>query len=648
VRGAMRTPILLAGGLVVAAALSCSPAPDASLTSASAATSTLPPNACAALPPSDFRSESIYFALTTRFFDGDSSNNYYNRDRLVMGDPTWRGDFKGLIEQLPYIHDDLGFTALWITPVVVNRSGLDYHGYHGYDFTKVDPRLESPGATFQDLVCAAHAKGVRVVLDVVFNHTSNYGLRGQVHNLRAPIKYFKQSGAFPSANPAYPYQGNLGDYTSANREDDDNPLAPDIFRAADPQAQLAVACPLDGQTIPPSGFSGPNNHNPNHFFSIDPGRLDPKWYHQDGFIAGGDWESTYPLQHKHIAGDCIDLATENPDVQSYLIDTYSKYLDMGVDALRVDTVKHIPRADLLAIVNGLKAHKPGLFVFGENLVKGTGWGTCRDQSDNGPAEIRPWYYTRTTTDPCGGGHDDSGFSVLDFSLFSTFRDNLSQGSFSGLGAVFGNDGLYGDATKLVTFLDNHDVGPQNDWKYRFNGSDEALAAALNLLWTARGIPALFYGTEIRFKAGLEIDGNDSPHDNSGRAYFGDNLLPANIDATRNHKFARHVKRLNLIRQASAALQKGTMESYGENGGTVWYARDYNNGQAYAVVGLAQASGGTISVPGVRGGTYRDAVTGGTITVPPGGTLTFDVKGSSAEVWILDGPGKVGTDGDYLR
>lgn len=108
----------------------------------------------------DFRSETIYFLMTARFYDGDSSNNYYNRDRYKEGDPQWRGDFKGLIQQLDYIKD-LGFTAIWVTPPVENRSGLDYHGYHAYDFYTVDPRLESEGGSYQDFINAAHAKGLR-------------------------------------------------------------------------------------------------------------------------------------------------------------------------------------------------------------------------------------------------------------------------------------------------------------------------------------------------------------------------------------------------------------------------------------------------------------------------------------------------------
>ena len=98
-----------------------------------------PAAAPAANPPErrlpDFREETIYFLITTRFYDGDPSNNFFCRDRIEFDaggkpvDPHWRGDFKGLIERLDYIRD-LGFTAIWITPPVENRSGLDYHGYH--------------------------------------------------------------------------------------------------------------------------------------------------------------------------------------------------------------------------------------------------------------------------------------------------------------------------------------------------------------------------------------------------------------------------------------------------------------------------------------------------------------------------------------
>ena len=122
----------------------------------------------------DFRDETIYFVMTTRFYDGDPSNNWQCWDNAVSnyGDPAWRGDFKGLIEKLDYIKA-LGFTAVWITPVVTNASGYDYHGYHAFDFSTVDKRLESEDVDFQDLIDAVHARGMKIILDIVLNHSGN-------------------------------------------------------------------------------------------------------------------------------------------------------------------------------------------------------------------------------------------------------------------------------------------------------------------------------------------------------------------------------------------------------------------------------------------------------------------------------------------
>ena len=115
---------------------------------------------------SDLREDSIYFLITTRFYDGDKSNNVHCWEDKKANNPDsdtpWRGDFKGLIERLDYIKA-LGFTAVWITPVVENCSGYDYHGYHAFDFAKVDPRYESKGVTFQDVIDAEHKKGLKII-----------------------------------------------------------------------------------------------------------------------------------------------------------------------------------------------------------------------------------------------------------------------------------------------------------------------------------------------------------------------------------------------------------------------------------------------------------------------------------------------------
>ena len=600
--------------------------------------------------PTDFREETIYFLITTRFYDGDSSNNYFCRDRIKFNtisgqaeDPHWRGDFKGLIQQLDYIRD-LGFTAIWITPPIENRSGLDYHGYHGYDWTRIDPRLESPDATYQDLINAAHARGIKIIQDVVINHSSQYGIRNQIWIDHLPIKYYVPRGSRQGRVNNGPYQGNLGDYRNPNREDNDNPLAPIWFQErqiSDPLGSVPLVDPRTGTTVPSPGY------DPNRFFGIDANTLDPNWYHQQGFMAGGDWESPV-IQLKHMAGDCIDLATERQNVKDYIINAINRYLDMGVDALRIDTVKHLSRENLLEYVNAWKAHKPSVFVFGENLVKGTGWGDLG--GDNAPSDLRPWWYTRLGDDrrnPNSGG--DSGFTVLDFSLFSTFRDNVSRGSYGGIGGIVGMDWVYGDATRLVTFLQNHDVGPDNDFRFRFRGDQWMAAAAYNLLWTIRGIPCLYYGEEIEFMKGApqDIIGNDDTLDTTGRAYFGDHLTDENIVATQAHPLYQHIQRLNLIRRRIPALQKALMSQVNEWGSGISFIRDYNNGESYAVVGLAVGSDQDITVGNIRNGAYTDAVTGNQINVSSN-SISFHVRGSSAGIYVLNGSGRIGEDGVYLR
>ena len=410
----------------------------------------------------------------------------------------------------------------------------------------------------------------------------------------------------------------------------------------DPEGKVPLVDRKTGETVPKPGY------NPGRFFGIDANHLDPEWYMQHGFICGGDWESA-AVQLKHIAGDCINLATDRQNVKDYLIGSINRYLDMGVDALRIDTVKHVPRDNLLEYVNAWKAHKPGLFVFGENLVKGYGWGDLGG-GDNGPSFIRPWWYTRLghdPRDPNSGG--DSGFPQLDFGLFSTFRDNLSRGSFDGVGRVLEMDWIYGNATELVTFLQNHDVGPDNDFRFRFKGEQWMAAAAYNLLWTVRGIPCLYYGEEIEFMKGAPQDviGNDDTLDQTGRAYFGDHLTDERIGQTQSHPLYQHIKRLNQIRRAIPALQKGPMSHVNEWGSGISFVRDHNNGESYAVVGLTIGGGQDISVGNLRNGVYRDAVSGNEITVHHGG-MSFHVQANSAGIYVLNGPGKIGVDGVYLR
>ena len=78
----------------------------------------------------------------------------------------------------------MGFTAILITPVVQNRRPLDYHGSYAWDFTKVDKRLTSSGAGFKDFIDAAHARGMKIILDIMTNLSGRFGIKRQ-----AELKY---------------------------------------------------------------------------------------------------------------------------------------------------------------------------------------------------------------------------------------------------------------------------------------------------------------------------------------------------------------------------------------------------------------------------------------------------------------------------
>lgn len=134
----------------------------------------------------DWDEARIYFMLTDRFNNGDSANddpNHSNYDTSHL-ETYHGGDFQGVIERLDYL-EDLGINTIWITPIVDNinwdlrhdKDGNQY-GYHGYwakDFTKLDEHLGDI-RTFQELLEKAHDRGIKVMVDVVLNHTG-YGLK---------------------------------------------------------------------------------------------------------------------------------------------------------------------------------------------------------------------------------------------------------------------------------------------------------------------------------------------------------------------------------------------------------------------------------------------------------------------------------------
>lgn len=124
----------------------------------------------------------IYFVMPDRYRDGDPSNDGGNGFDPTETAYFHGGDLKGLAGSCQSGDDglarirDLGFTALWLTPIVVQQpatsTGAGYHGYWGVDFTQVDPHL----GTKEDLINLAQCAkklGIKLILDVVTNHTGD-------------------------------------------------------------------------------------------------------------------------------------------------------------------------------------------------------------------------------------------------------------------------------------------------------------------------------------------------------------------------------------------------------------------------------------------------------------------------------------------
>ena len=505
------------------------------------ATSALAQEPAAATGERLSQDEVIYFVLPDRFANGDPANDTggYPADRLQSGyDPTHRGfyhggDLKGLTEKLDYIQG-LGVTAIWFAPIFKNKpvqgpAGEESAGYHGYwvtDFTSVDPHLGT-NAEFKAFVDAAHARGMKVYMDIITNHTADV------------IQYAGGDYAYRS-KADYPYStlgGPEGERINPGFAGDDDPSPENWAKLTDPRFAYTPVVPEAERDIKVPAWLN-----------------DPIYYHNRG---NSEWWGESAVYGDFAGLD--DLATEHPRVLAGMIDIFGSWIDrFGIDGFRIDTVKHVNPEFWQAFVPAMQARAEAkgiadFLIFGEVYVDGA----------------RPGPLAAYT-------HRDALPAVLDFTFQSAVRDVVADNaSPEVLVQMLEGDVLYAGgeeaALRLPTFLGNHDMGRFSMFVKAGNpdaGQSELLARTMlghAMLLTLRGIPTVYYGDE----QGFISDGNDQQAredmfasrvaDYNDNDLLGTQATTADANYASDHPLYRMIARLSALRKATPTLRRGLTE-----------------------------------------------------------------------------------------
>lgn len=178
----------------------------------------------------------IYMTCTDRFYDGNTSNNKaYNTTDVFdkEGSLSYHGgDFAGLEQKLDYL-EDLGVNTIWITPIVENSDtktddgngneipSTGYHGYWASDFTKLNPHLGTE-AEFKSLISAVHARGMKLMVDVVLNH-AGYGTENYFNSILTDtngntVKMLRDDSNTVTGDDVYGSLSDLPDFVTENED----------------------------------------------------------------------------------------------------------------------------------------------------------------------------------------------------------------------------------------------------------------------------------------------------------------------------------------------------------------------------------------------------------------------------------------------
>lgn len=431
----------------------------------------------------------MYLITPDRFANADPSNDSLDDVKVDRSNPNARhgGDLRGIINKLDYIRD-LGFTTIWLNPVLENKMpGGSYHGYAITDFYQVDPRFGS-NEEYIELVDKAHEKGMKVVMDMIFNHCGSS--HWWMNDLPCSDWLNNQSQFMQTTH----YKWTLMDIHAPQSEKD---------------------------------------------------RLVKGWFSRG----------------------MPDLNQQNRHLARYLIQNSIWWIEYArIDGIRQDTHPYADYDFMAEWCQEVEKEYPNFNIVGEAWYP------------KGSASA--WWQQGSALN-----HADSHLkTVMDFDLTFTsqkaFNENCSsnEGSESGLFKIYeviAQDFLFPNPNNILIFLDNHDIS-------RFMQKDEndlrRYKQAIAFLLTTRGIPQIYYGTEIL------MYGNKSEGDGNIRKDFPGGWAGDPVDAFTSsgrtdlqNQAWDYLKRLLNWRKQSEAVTTGQLIHYTpDESGCYVYARVKGN------------------------------------------------------------------------
>jgi neopullulanase len=484
----------------------------------------------------------VYFVVTDRMANGDPSNDTGG----IAGGPMRHGfdpssigmfqggDFKGLTEKLDYIQG-LGATAIWVTPALVNKpvehypggASAGYHGYWGVDFLNVDPHLGGNDA-FKTFVDAAHARGIKVILDIVVNHTANiFDYKECQKGGAAPGCAYRSKGDYPVVRRARDGAAINGGFMGDNVQTEEN-----FARLIAPDYAYQPFVPPGLKTIKNPAWLN-----------------DPRFYHHRG-------ETTYRGESS-LFGDFArldDLYTENPFVQAGLIDIYKHWIKTyRIDGFRLDTAKHVEPQFWHRFTEEITAFAraegiPRFIIFAE-------------VADWNAADLAS--FLKASRLP----------SALDFAFLDAAIDVLARGKgMESWERLLRHDALYEgggvDTSALPVFVSNHDHGRMAFFIRSHNRSMSAaaiqsrVALAHAMMFFVRGAPVIYYGDEQGF---MGTDGDKAARQpmfaSPAKPFMNEERLSAparrggdSFDV--NHPLYRAIAAMAALRKAHPGLAEG--------------------------------------------------------------------------------------------